>query len=161
MALVLFLAVCVLAWLAARQLAALRRPKPTERRLTEVLTDPREAAAVLLVQQAVYAGPVTIEEKQTILALMRGAFGVDAGEAEGLFSFGRAAVGQAGDAANSLRRLVRPIRDACTLDEMKDLAAMLEQVGETDGAMNEHQRRLVAELRRALNLPDPHVAPRP
>ena len=161
MALILFLALCVLAWLAARQLSALRRPSRPRRRLTEALTDPREAAAVLLVQQAAYAGPVGVQEKQTILALMRGAFGVDAGEAEGLFSFGRAAVGQAGDAANSLRRLVRPIREACTLDEMKDLAAMLEQIGETDGPMNEHQRRLVGELRRALNLPDPHMAPRP
>lgn len=162
MALVLFLAVCVLAWLATRQIAGLRRrKKPSERRLTEALTDPREAAAVLLVQQAVYAGPVTVEEKQTILALMRGAFGVSASEAEGLFSFGRAAVGQVGDAANSLRRLVRPVREACTLEEMKDLASMLEQVGETGGPMNEHQRRLVDELRRALALPDPHVAPRP
>ena len=161
MALLLFLALCLLAWLAVRQVAALRRPKRPERRLTEALTDPREAAAVLLVQQAAYDGPVSVEEKQVILALMRGAFGVDAGEAEGLFSFGRAAVGQAGDAANSLRRLVRPIREACTLDEMKDLAGMLEQVGETNGSMNEHQRRLVDELRRALNLPDPHMAPRP
>ena len=161
MPVILFLAVCALAWLAMRLVVQMRRPKPAERRLTEALTDPREAAAVLLVQQAAYGSPVTVEEKQTILALMQGAFGVDQGEAEGLFSFGRAAVGQAGDAANSLRRLVRPIREACTLDEMKDLASMLEQVGETDGPMNEHQRRLVGELRRALNLPDPHAAPRP
>lgn len=162
MALLVFLALSVLAWLTLREARRLTRRRPRQdRRMSERLTDPREAAAILLVQQASYAGPLTVAQKQTILALMRGAFGVDAGEAEGLYSFGVAAIGQTGDAANSLRRLVVPIRDACTLEEMKDLAAMMEQVGAADGPMNEHQRRLLDELRRALSLPDPVQAPRP
>ena len=162
MAFLVFLGLAALAWLAVREAQRLTRRRPQgPRRMSERLTDPREAAAILLVQQAAYGGPLTVPQKQTIMALMRGAFGVDASEAEGLYSFGRAAIGQTGDAANSLRRLVVPIREACTLDEMKDLASMLEQVGATEGPMNEHQRRLVDELRRALSLPDPHVAPRP
>ena len=161
MPLLLLVALGLLAWLAVRQFGAISRQKRVrapQRKLTEQLTDPREAAAILLVQQAAYEGGVTVEQKHIILALMRGAFGVDAGEAEGLYSFGRMAIGQTGDAANALRRLVRPIKEACTLEEMKDLAGMMEQVGEASGPMNDHQRRLVNELRRALNLPAPQAA---
>ena len=162
MAFLVFLSLAVLAWLTLREARRLTRRRPQDsRRMSERLTDPREAAAILLVQQASYAGPLTVPQKQTILALMRSAFGVDASDAEGLYSFGLAAIGQTGDAANSLRRLVVPIKEACTLEEMKDLASMMEQVAATDGPMNEHQRRLLGELRRALSLPDPARSDRP
>lgn len=149
-----FAALLVLGYFAFRAYKRSRDRAPVRQpRVTEQLTDPREAAAILLVQQAVYEGHVTPEHKQVILALMTANFEADEAEAEGLYSFGRMAVGQTGDAANSLRRLLAPVRERCTLSEMKDLAAMLVQVGETGGAMNDQQARLVAEVRRALSLP--------
>ena len=135
------------------------RPKVRGPRVTERLTDPREAASVLLVQQAVYEGHVTPAHKAAILALMRNQFEVDEGEAEGLYSFGRMAVGQTGDAANSLKRLLTPIREACTLAEMKAMADMLVQVGETGGPMNDAQERMVEGVRKALSLPAAPEAP--
>ena len=153
-ALLVLLALVVLAFLAWREVRArAARAAPRGARVTERLTDPREAAAILLVQQAVYEGHVRPAHKRAILALMAVNFGADDAEAEGLYSFGRMAVGQTGDAANSLRRLLVPIKANCTLAEMKDLAAMLVQVGETGGAMNDAQARLVADVRRALSLP--------
>ena len=143
----------VLGFLALRAARRRQRPAPTAARVTERLDDPREAAAILLVQQAVYEGHVTPAHKQAITAMMAHSFEATPDEAEGLYSFGRMAVGQTGDAANSLRRLLAPIRERCTLAEMKDLAAMLEQVGETGGPMTDAQARLVSEVRRALSLP--------
>lgn len=129
---------------------------PRARRpLTERLTDPREAAAVLLVRQALHEGRVKPEHKEVITALMQQVFSVDEREAEGLFSFGRAAAGQSSDAPGSVRPLLRPVRERCTLAEMKDLVAMLEQVGETGGPMNERQRGLIAAVRRDLKLGEP------
>ncbi|MBB4659213.1 TerB family tellurite resistance protein [Parvularcula dongshanensis] len=124
-------------------------------RLVETLTDPREAAAILLVQQAAYEGHVTVEQKRVILSLMTDAFGVRGDEAEGLFSFGRMAVGQMGDAANSLRRLLRPIRESLTLSEMKQLVDMMHRVAEVGSPPNEHQTALLSATRRALSLSEP------
>ena len=153
-ALLVLLALLVIGFLAYRELRArAERNAPRATRVTERLTDPREAAAILLVQQAVYEGHVTPAHKDAIVSLMKAQFGADDQEAEGLYSFGRMAVGQTGDAANSLRRLLAPIRERCTLDEMKALADMLVQVGETGAPMKDAQARLVAEVRRALSLP--------
>ena len=137
----------------ARRSARTRDAARTERRVTERLSDPREAAAILLVQQAAYEGHVGADQRSAILSLMTANFGVTGAEAEDLYAFARMAVDQTGDAGNSLRRLLQPVRDRCTLAEMKDLAAMLVQVGETGGPMNDRQDRLVADVRRALSLP--------
>ena len=152
-ALLAVIALLALGFYALRTIRRGRQDAPGAARLTEQLTDPREAAAILLVQQAAYEGRVTPAHKQAILTLMTATFGVDEDEAAGLYGFGRMAVGQTGDAANNLRRLLAPVRAQCTLAEMKDLAAMLVQVGETGGAMNDAQARLTSEVRRALSLP--------
>lgn len=123
--------------------------------LTGGLTDPRKAAAILLVRQAQLEGQVTPEHKSVITTMMRSVFGADEGEAEGLYSFGRAGAGQLAGDAGAVRGLLRPILEACTLAEMKDLAGMLEQVGETGGPMNEAQRDLLASVRRGLRLREP------
>jgi hypothetical protein len=105
-----------------------------------------------MVQAAVYSGRMSIDQKQAITSEMQEAFGVDADDAEGLFSFGRMAVGQIGDAVRSMKRLVQPILDNCTLQEMKDLIAMLERVSAVDGPPDAAQRRLISEARQTLHL---------
>lgn len=122
-------------------------------RLVEQLTDPREAAAILLVQTAAYGnGQVSVAEKERMTALMARQFACDPDEAEGLYSFGRMAVGQMNDALNSLGRLLRPIRERCTLNEMKQLVAMMTEVAAVDGAPDPDARRLIEETRGALHL---------
>ncbi|MEM9233013.1 MAG: hypothetical protein AAGA69_02100 [Pseudomonadota bacterium] len=122
-------------------------------RLVETLADPREAAAILLVQIAAYGdGQVTVEQKERITALMSGQFGSDEEEAEGLFSFGRMAIGQIGDAFDSLGRLLRPIRASLTLDEMKEFVWMMSAVADTHERPVPEARRLIDETRHALHV---------
>lgn len=121
--------------------------------LVETLTDPREAAAILLVQVAAYGdGQVTVEQKARITSLMAEHFGSDDEEAEGLFSFGRMAVGQIGDVMDSLGRLLRPIRDSLTLEEMKGLIGMMSAVAACEDRPDPEARRLIEETREALHV---------
>lgn len=119
-------------------------------RMIENLTDPREAAAVLLYQIAAYDGAVTDRQRQTIVADMKSTFGADAETAEGLFAFARAAVGQINDAANSLRKIAKPILDSCTPDERRQVIDMMLKAAEIEGPVSDTQNRLIAETRRAL-----------
>lgn len=122
-------------------------------RLIEELTDPREVAAILLVQVAAYGtGQVTIAAKDKMTSLMTAHFECTPDEAEGFYSFGRMAVGQMNDAFNSLGRLLRPIHDRCTLNEMKALVGMMSEVAALEGPADPDARRLINETRTALHV---------
>jgi len=124
--------------------------RKADARLIETLKDPREAAAILMVQIASYDGEVTAAQKARIENLMLVNFHSDPDEAQGLYSFGRMAVGQINDAANSLRHILRPIQSSLTPAEMTDLVQMLETVSEVEGEPNDRQRQLIAAVRRVL-----------
>ena len=125
-------------------------------RLVEQLTDPREAAAILLVQTALYGdGRITVDQKVRICSLMSEHFGSDEDEAEGLFSFGRMAIGQTGDALESLGRILRPVRERLTLEEMKELVGMMSAVAATHDRADPQARRLIDETRHALHVDVP------
>lgn len=133
--------------------AVLRRgrwSRRISRRLIENLSDPREAAAVLLYQIAAYDGAVTDRQHVGIAADMSEAFEVDAESAEGFFAFGRMAVGEINDAANSLRKILRPIASVCAPEEQRRLIEMMQRAAEIEGSPGEAQRRLIAETRRIL-----------
>jgi uncharacterized tellurite resistance protein B-like protein len=121
-----------------------------DQRLIENLSDPREAAAILMVQIAAYDGALTDLQKTQIIADMREHFEADAQTAEGLYAFGRMAVGEINDAGASVRKILRPVVEVCTEAEKQNLVDMLERAAETEGAPSEVQRRLIAEVRRAL-----------
>jgi uncharacterized tellurite resistance protein B-like protein len=121
-----------------------------DQRLIENLSDPREAAAILMVQIAAYDGALTDLQKTQIIADMREHFEADAQTAEGLYAFGRMAVGEINDAGASVRKILRPVVEVCTEAEKQNLVDMLERAAETEGAPSEIQRRLIAEVRRAL-----------
>lgn len=124
--------------------------KKVGQRMIENLDDPREAAAVLLYQIAAYDGAVTDRQRQAIVADMKSTFGADAETAEGLFAFARAATGQINDAANSLRKIAKPIIDQTTPDERRQLIDMMLKAAEIEGPVTDTQNRLIAETRRAL-----------
>lgn len=127
--------------------------RKVDKRLIESLDDPREAAAILLYQIAAYDGAVTDRQRGAIVAEMRAAFGADEETAEGLFAFARMALGEINDAANSVKKIVRPIVDACTEDERRQMIDMMLKAAEIEGPVSDVQNRLIAETRRAL-LPD-------
>ncbi len=121
-----------------------------DQRLIENLSDPREAAAIIIYQIAAYDGDVTDRQHQAMVADMRAAFDVDEETGEGLFAFARMAVGELNDAGNSVRKILTPVKDVCTLDEKQQLIDMMDRAAEVEGPPSETQRRLIAEARRAL-----------
>lgn len=123
-----------------------------DKRLIENLPDPREAAAVLLFQIAAYDGAVTERQKAAMVSQMQEAFMADEETAEGLYAFARMAVGEINDAANSLRKILRPVGDVCTPEEKQSLIDMLTLVAQVEGPLNDSQTRLIDETRRALDI---------
>jgi hypothetical protein len=81
---------------------------------------------------------------------MRAAFSADDEMADALYAFARMALGEIHDASNSLRKVLRSVAASCTDDEKKSFVAMLTRVGETEGPLNDAQRRLIDETRRFL-----------
>lgn len=128
-----------------------RWSRKVSRRLIENLSDPREAAAILLYRIAAYDGAVTDRQKAAMIGEMRGAFSADEETAEGLYAFARMAAGEINDAANSLKKILRPIVAVCTDEEKRQLAAMLEKVGAVEGPLTDMQRRLIDETRRVTS----------
>lgn len=121
-----------------------------DQRLIENLSDPREAAAVLLYQMAAYDGAVTDRQAAQIVAGMRDTFEADAETAQGLYAFARMAVGEINDAGNNVRKILRPVMEVCTDSEKRQFIALLERAAEIEGAPSDIQRRLIAETRRVL-----------
>lgn len=131
-----------------------RWSRKVSKRLVENLSDPREAAAVLLYQIAAYDGAVTDRQKAAIVSEMRAAFEAAAETAEGLYAFARMALGEINDAANSLKKILRPVADACSDAEKRQLIDMLGRVGEVESPLTDMQQRLIIETRRII-LPAP------
>lgn len=121
-----------------------------DQRLIENLSDPREAAAIMLYQIAAYDGAVTDRQAAQIIASMREAFEADEETAQGLFAFARMAVGQVNDAGNSVRKILKPVAEICTETEKSDFIQLMEETAEIDGTPSDIQRRLIAEARRIL-----------
>jgi uncharacterized tellurite resistance protein B-like protein len=121
-----------------------------DKRLVENLSDPREAAAILVYQMAAYDGAVTERQRAEIVTDMQRTFEADAETAEGLFAFARMAVGEINDAGNSVRKILRPVLEVCAPEEKAALVAMLERAAEIESPPTDVQRRLIAETRRAL-----------
>lgn len=124
--------------------------KQIDARLIENLTDPREAAAILLYQIARYDGAVTERQKAAIVSQMRLAFSADQDTAEGLYAFARMAGGEVNDAANSLRKILAPIIDACTQDEKISFLTMLKTIAEVESPITDTQQRLINEAQHVL-----------
>lgn len=121
-----------------------------DKRLIENLADPREAAAILAFQIAQYDGAVTERQREALTVDMGETFAADSETADGLFAFARMAVGEINDAANSVRKILRPIEEVCTPEEKQALIALLERTAEIEGSPTDTQRRLIAEARRIL-----------
>jgi uncharacterized tellurite resistance protein B-like protein len=121
-----------------------------DKRLIETMSDPRESAAVLLYQIAAYDSAVTDRQRRTIVTDMRETFAADEETAEGLYAFARAAIGEINDASNSLGKILRPLQDACTPEERRQLIDLMLKTAEIEGPVSDIQYRLIADARRQL-----------
>lgn len=124
--------------------------RKADKRVIDNLTDPREAAAILLAQLAAYEGEITAGQKELILGQMRQAFGVSAAEADELYGFARHALAETSDAGNRLTKLIDPLRGACSGREVAELLEMMRTVASSEGPPSDLQNSLIDRVARAL-----------
>ena len=116
----------------------------------DAVTDPREAAAAMMVAVAEVDGAVSEAEKAVMGRLMSHHFGVTPAVCDELIARGRWLVQGRVNVGETLRRLKAPILKACSPAERRDLVAMLEAVaiadGRSDDALDEGIRRFARSL---------------
>ncbi len=116
----------------------------------DAVTDPREAAAAMMVAIAEADGATSGEEKAVMSRLMSEHFGASAAQCEELIARGRWLVHGRVNVGETLRRLKAPIVKSCSPAEQRDLVAMLQAVAIADGrcdeAVDEDIRRFARTL---------------
>ena len=122
--------------------------RKANRRMIDQLDDPRDAGAILLYQVAAYDGAVTERQREHLVGAMRALFQADEEMAAGLFAFARMALGEVNDAANSLKKICKPIVNACTPQERAALVSALRTASTIEGPQNDIQTRLIEEVER-------------
>jgi uncharacterized tellurite resistance protein B-like protein len=103
----------------------------------ELIDDPREAAAVLMVVVAQADGAITERERTAIAGEMTRHFGATAAQVEELLARARWAAKETADPGDAMRRLVRVCREKLGPSERADLVAMLDMVAAADGRTDE------------------------
>lgn len=121
------------------------------KRLIDTLEDPREAAAILMLQVAAYEGDITEKQKTVILGEIKSAFQASSGEAEEFYGFARHVLGETPEVANVLRRVLAPIQTGCSDREKQELLEMLETVAALDSEPNHRQISLINKIRSDLS----------
>lgn len=153
-------ALAAIIWVAARLLnaaadgkAAVRKMQwsnKSTRRMIEGVDDPRDAATILLVQTANYAGPLDDDVKAVIIQQLMSAFGADHDTAEGFLASAHYVLSEISDAGGYLSKLLPSLRNALTPAEHAQLIEMMRAVASATGEANDHQRLLIGRLKRDL-----------
>lgn len=118
----------------------------------DIVEDPKEAAAAMMVAIAQADGPLTAAEQTAILAAMREEFDVGEPVAVELLARGRWLVRNSTDPGNPLRRLARPILKSLGPPERHALIAMLEKIARIDGADGKAAQLDIDRLRQTLQV---------
>lgn len=105
---------------AARRFSWTRKAR---RNVKDLITDPREAAAVLLLQMARYDGSDAAAQRARVA--LGESIARDDEEAGDLLTFADGVLKEAGDASNALRKYINPINDVCTRAQKDDLLSAL------------------------------------
>lgn len=115
---------------------------------SDLVTDPREAAVILMLEIARARGEVTRSQKDVIEEIMSEQFGFNAEEAEEVLV--QASWVSAPDAGTDrlLRCMVKIVQSAVTHEEIVELDAMLERVSETDGLPTADQLAVLQTFRK-------------
>ncbi len=91
----------------------------------DMIEDPREAAAAMMVAVAQNDGPLTDAERTLIISKMTETFDSSPKQAEELLARGRWLTKDSLDIANVMRRVAPVILKSCGPNERRDLLAML------------------------------------
>lgn len=123
--------------------------KSTYDTLREV-SDPREAAAAMMVAVAQCDGAMTEAEKSTIVTRMKSSFEVDDAQATDLLAYGRYLAQESTDLSYFLKQLAPPIERVCTPAERQQLISMLTDVAGAEGDIDGISAQAITELKRRL-----------
>ena len=115
------------------------------------ISDPREAAAAMMVAVAENDGALTDAERRTIIDQMVNNFAVKEQLGEELLAHARWLARDAGDLTTFLKRLSAPIKATCSETESRDLIDMLHRVGSADHAIGDDIAHSLTALDRHLN----------
>lgn len=116
----------------------------------DLIDDPREAAATMMVVVAQADGALTEKERLAILARMSQHFGATVKQGEELLARGRWLVQNKVDPSETFRRVIPLIRKKCTQQEQQELLAMLQAVAAADGAIDQSIEQDLARLAHEL-----------
>jgi hypothetical protein len=134
---------------AARRFRWTHKAKRGERVGSEI-HDPREAAAVLLLQMAVYETPLDELDLTDVRSALVGDIALDDDDADGLIEFARLVLKDVGDAANALRKYINPINEACTRAQKDAFLGSLEAISGGAEEALDVQKQFLQSIRRLL-----------
>lgn len=117
----------------------------------DLIEDPREAAAALMVAIAQSDGAMTEAEQHTILAEMQRSFAASPQTAAELLAHARFLTREIVDPCTAVSRLSKVIVAKTTPDERADLIRMLEAVASTNGPAGDIERQALAAFRQATS----------
>ncbi len=128
-----------------RKLAFRRR---TGKKGADLVSDPREAAVIIMLEIARARGEVTREQKNKIEAIIVQQFAFEAEEADEILT--QAAWVSAPDAGTDrlMRRMVKIVQAGVSHEDIVELDDMLIQVSEADGAPSSEQLAVLQTFRR-------------
>lgn len=116
----------------------------------ELVEDPREAAATMMVAVAAFDGSLTSAEEALILDQMHEVLDVSGAAGTELLQRARWIAKETGDLTTALKRLSRPIEAKVGAGERRQLIAMLTTVAAASGPANGAVLHSIAELERRL-----------
>ncbi len=114
------------------------------------ITDPREAATIMMVAIAESDGALTDAEHKKIIEIIIDQFEATQPQAEELLGVGRWMAKDAGDLTSFLNRLVPVIMSNCTDQQKHELIDMLQMVSRVEGEIPPDQAQSIAQIKKYL-----------
>ena len=116
----------------------------------DLVHDPREAAAAMMVALAQSDGALTERERRIILVQFVQRLGVSGSQAEELFAHGRWLVRDVKDVSRCFQKLAPFVRKTCSAEQVQDILAMLKEVSLAEGAPATIEQDALNRLKQAL-----------
>jgi uncharacterized tellurite resistance protein B-like protein len=116
----------------------------------DLVSDPREGAAAMMVAVAQHDGAMTERERAAILRQIVERFETSGRQAEDLLAHGRWLTRDVRDADRCLSRLTPFMQRACSAQQCQDLVEMLRAVSQADGAADTLVTDAIGKLERAI-----------
>lgn len=116
----------------------------------DLVQDPREAAAAMMVALAQSDGAMTERERRVILSAMVQRLGTSGQQTEELLAHGRWLVRDVGEAGNCFSKLAPPVKRTCSREQIGELLEMLEDVATAEGPPGGVEAAALKQLRTAL-----------